>query len=86
ILVFHQGEVVESGTQPELIERGGRFAAMWADQVSSMNETRALPDTAGQDGPGVPDFSVDAPFNQKANASPVGLDHGTSPTDSTSGR
>ncbi|CAE6523836.1 unnamed protein product [Rhizoctonia solani] len=40
ILVFHQGEIIESGTQRELIERDGRFAAMWADQMSSMGEGR----------------------------------------------
>ncbi|KEP51129.1 ABC transporter [Rhizoctonia solani 123E] len=49
ILVFYQGEIVESGTQRELIERGGRFATMWADQMSSMGESRATPEPASQD-------------------------------------
>ncbi|CAE6340958.1 unnamed protein product [Rhizoctonia solani] len=49
ILVFYQGEIIESGTQRELIERGGRFATMWADQVSSMGESRATPEPASQD-------------------------------------
>ncbi|CAE6458694.1 unnamed protein product [Rhizoctonia solani] len=43
ILVFHQGEIIESGTQRELTESDGRFAVMWADQVSSMDESRTPP-------------------------------------------
>ncbi|CAE6491833.1 unnamed protein product, partial [Rhizoctonia solani] len=45
ILVLHQGEIVESGSHRELVDRDGRFAAMWADQISSADETRTLPDT-----------------------------------------
>ncbi|CAE6494710.1 unnamed protein product [Rhizoctonia solani] len=54
IFVFHQGEIIESGTQRKLIELGGRFAAMWTDQVSSVNENRVPPQAAGQNGPGTP--------------------------------
>ncbi|CAE6375883.1 unnamed protein product [Rhizoctonia solani] len=54
IFVFHQGEIIESGTQRKLIELGGRFAAMWTDQVSSVNENRVPLQAAGQNGPGTP--------------------------------
>ncbi|KDN46427.1 hypothetical protein RSAG8_04371, partial [Rhizoctonia solani AG-8 WAC10335] len=73
ILVLHQGEIVESGTHRELVERDGRFAAMWADQISSADETRTLPDTTKHDNESVPGYDVDAPSrsNQEAHILPV---------------
>ncbi|CAE6489325.1 unnamed protein product [Rhizoctonia solani] len=74
ILVLHQGEIVESGTHRELVERDGRFAAMWADQISSVDETRTLPDTTKHDDESeVPGYAVDAPShsNQEAHILPV---------------
>ncbi|CAE7126377.1 unnamed protein product [Rhizoctonia solani] len=74
ILVLHQGEIVESGTHRELVERDGRFAAMWADQISSADETRTLPDTTKHDNESeVPGYAVDAPShsNQEAHILPV---------------
>jgi ATP-binding cassette subfamily B protein len=32
ILVFHEGKIVEDGTIPSLLERGGRFATLWKIQ------------------------------------------------------
>ncbi|KEP47157.1 vacuolar ABC heavy metal transporter (HMT1) [Rhizoctonia solani 123E] len=61
ILVLHQGEIVESGSHRELVDRDGRFAAMWADQISSADETRTLPDTTKHDNESVPGYAVDAP-------------------------
>ncbi|KAG8763174.1 hypothetical protein FRC11_005712 [Ceratobasidium sp. 423] len=74
ILVFHQGEVVEYGTHRELVERDGRFAAMWADQISSVDDTRSLPDTTKHDhGAEVPGYAIGAPShsNQEAHILPV---------------
>ncbi|KAG8731382.1 hypothetical protein FRC11_004325 [Ceratobasidium sp. 423] len=65
ILVFHQGEIVESGTQRELIERDGRFATMWADQMSSIGETCTPPDTTGNDGAGASGLPTGAPLPPK---------------------
>ncbi|KAI0829891.1 hypothetical protein BC628DRAFT_1314647 [Trametes gibbosa] len=39
ILVLKDGRIVEQGTHGELLAQGGIFAAMWADQVSSTDET-----------------------------------------------
>ncbi|CEL54162.1 ATP-binding cassette sub-family B member 6, mitochondrial OS=Homo sapiens GN=ABCB6 PE=1 SV=1 [Rhizoctonia solani AG-1 IB] len=74
ILVFNQGEIVEFGTHRELVERDGRFAAMWADQISSVDDTRSLPDnTKHDDESEVPGYAVDAPShsNQEAHILPV---------------
>ncbi|CUA70460.1 ATP-binding cassette sub-family B member 6, mitochondrial [Mus musculus] [Rhizoctonia solani] len=73
ILVLHQGEIVESGSHRELVDRDGRFAAMWADQISSADETRTLPDTTKHDNESVPGYAVDAPShsNQEAHILPV---------------
>ncbi|KAI8975885.1 hypothetical protein BD414DRAFT_172105 [Trametes punicea] len=38
IIVLKDGRIVEQGTHSELLSRGGVFAAMWADQVSSTDE------------------------------------------------
>ncbi|KAF8606276.1 hypothetical protein BDV93DRAFT_489721 [Ceratobasidium sp. AG-I] len=73
ILVLHGGEIVESGSHRELVDRDGRFAAMWADQISSADETRTLPDTNKDDAGEVPGYEVDAPEegNQEAHILPI---------------
>ncbi|KAH7338743.1 hypothetical protein B0J17DRAFT_658314 [Rhizoctonia solani] len=73
ILVLHQGEIIESGTKRELIERGGRFATMWADQMSSMDETRMPTDESD-----VPGSAGDAslPSNQRIDGGLVPLGPG----------
>ncbi|KAM3512537.1 hypothetical protein MY11210_003800 [Beauveria gryllotalpidicola] len=38
ILVLHKGEVVESGTHRELLERDGRYANLWRIQTAANNE------------------------------------------------
>lgn len=40
ILVFHQGRIIEDGTQEELLAKGGHFAELWHMQSGGM-----LPDT-----------------------------------------
>ncbi|KAF8712376.1 ABC transporter transmembrane region, partial [Rhizoctonia solani] len=74
ILVFHQGEIVEFGTHRELVERDGHFAAMWADQISSVDDTRSIHDNVKHDNESeVPGYAVDAPShsNQEAHILPV---------------
>ena len=41
IVVLKDGRIVEQGTHAELIARGGVFAEMWADQVSTTDEASA---------------------------------------------
>ncbi|KAF8750647.1 ABC transporter transmembrane region [Rhizoctonia solani] len=79
ILVFHQGEIVEFGTHRELVERDGRFAAMWADQISSVDDTRSIHDNVKHDNesthPSV--HPIDSPGNLSAiqtDAGPVALE------------
>lgn len=38
ILVLHRGEVVESGTHRELLEKGGRYANLWRIQTAANND------------------------------------------------
>lgn len=72
-MVLHGGEIVESGSHRELVDRDGRFAAMWADQISSADETRTLPDTNKDDAGEVPGYQVDTPTesNQEAHILPI---------------
>ncbi|RKK75266.1 hypothetical protein BFJ69_g7856 [Fusarium oxysporum] len=39
ILVIHDGQMVESGTHAELISEGGRYQALWAQQVAGYKES-----------------------------------------------
>ncbi|KAG8744457.1 hypothetical protein FRC10_010127 [Ceratobasidium sp. 414] len=73
ILVLHNGEIVESGSHRELVERDGRFAAMWADQISSADDTRSIPDAHKADAGHVPGYDVDAPEhdNNEAHILPI---------------
>jgi hypothetical protein len=34
ILVVKDGRIIEQGSHSELVERGGVFATMWADQIA----------------------------------------------------
>jgi ATP-binding cassette subfamily B protein len=38
IIVLEQGEIVERGTHDELLARPGRYAAMWARQMSGEDD------------------------------------------------
>ena len=38
ILVLKDGQIVEQGSHKELLARGGVFATMWADQISSSGD------------------------------------------------
>ncbi|PMB64807.1 Heavy metal tolerance protein [Beauveria bassiana] len=38
ILLLHRGEVVESGTHRELLEKGGRYANLWRIQTAANND------------------------------------------------
>ncbi|CAE7066561.1 unnamed protein product [Rhizoctonia solani] len=67
ILVLHQGEIVESGTQRELIDIGGRFAAMWADQMTSIDESR-VSDATGQKDVSALESIVGAPTTSHTNS------------------
>ncbi|QRV96609.1 ABC transporter [Ceratobasidium sp. AG-Ba] len=67
ILVLHGGEIVESGSHRELVERDGRFAAMWADQISSADDTRSVRDQPHDDDAEVPGYAVDAPEHSHDN-------------------
>lgn len=72
ILVLHNGEIVESGSHRELVERDGRFAAMWADQISSADDTRSIPDAHKADAVQTPGYAVDAPeHDHEAHILPV---------------
>ncbi|KAJ1302568.1 hypothetical protein OPQ81_002885 [Rhizoctonia solani] len=68
ILVFHQGEIIESGTQRELIESGGRFAVMWADQMSSMGETGTPLDATEPDKNKAPGLAINTPLPSNLKA------------------
>jgi ABC-type transport system involved in cytochrome bd biosynthesis fused ATPase/permease subunit len=37
IVVFHKGQIVESGTFNELLFKGGRFAQLWDEAQSTLN-------------------------------------------------
>ncbi|KAG8709981.1 hypothetical protein FRC09_000368 [Ceratobasidium sp. 395] len=67
------GEIVESGSHRELVERDGRFAAMWADQISSADDTRSIQEANKADTSDVPGYAVDAPEhdNNEAHILPV---------------
>ena len=42
ILVMEAGRVIEAGTHDELLETGGRYAAMWAEQIAEEEEDEAV--------------------------------------------
>ena len=42
ILVLEAGRVIEEGTHDELLETGGRYAAMWAQQIAEEEEDEAV--------------------------------------------
>jgi ABC-type transport system involved in Fe-S cluster assembly fused permease/ATPase subunit len=35
IHVMHEGRIVESGTHPQLLDRGGLYAAAWSSPIHS---------------------------------------------------
>ena len=41
IVVLEQGEVVEEGTHDALLEKGGRYAALWQRQQAEQDEEAA---------------------------------------------
>jgi hypothetical protein len=65
---LHGGEIIESGSHRELVDRDGRFAAMWADQISSADDARTLPDTNKDDAGQVPGYAVDTPEHENDEA------------------
>ncbi|KAH9929622.1 uncharacterized protein BXZ73DRAFT_47940 [Epithele typhae] len=64
ILVLKDGRIVEQGTHAELLARGGMFAEMWADQISSNDDTSAHRKSAIVTG-----FEVEAPTQDTATMS-----------------
>ncbi len=42
ILVMEAGRVIEEGTHDDLLEAGGRYAAMWAQQIAEEEEDEAV--------------------------------------------
>jgi len=53
IVVFHEGQVVEDGTHPELLARDGHYARMWRMQAGGFlpendEEDRELSATVGR--------------------------------------
>lgn len=42
ILVLKDGQIVEQGSHTDLLARGGVFASMWADQISTSGDVQTL--------------------------------------------
>jgi len=63
--VLHQGQVVEQGTHPQLLARGGWYASLWQSQADAGERRAPAPATGAAAGT----------RNGNGKARPEGADH-----------